>query len=88
MASSDAGAAMDLRDRSDLYVALVAGLCTVGLTLALEYGAGVDVSFVYRLSPLVPYFVYVFSRGVGLSARGWIGLIVAVTLGTFGFFAV
>ncbi|KAB1196156.1 MULTISPECIES: hypothetical protein [Haloferax] len=87
MASSDAAAAMDLRDRSDLYVALVAGLCTVGLTLALEYGAGVEVSFVYRLSPLVPYFAFVFTRGAALSTRAWMALVAAVTLGTFGFFA-
>ncbi|ELZ98782.1 hypothetical protein C440_00460 [Haloferax mucosum ATCC BAA-1512] len=87
MASTDDTAAHDLRDLTDVKVALAAGLCTVGLTLALKYGAGVDVSFVYRLSPLAPYFAYVFTRGAALSVRVWVGLIVAVTLGTFGFFA-
>ncbi|WP_416839817.1 hypothetical protein [Haloferax sp. DFSO52] len=87
MASSDAAETMDFRDRTDLYVALLAGACTVGLTLALEYGVGADVSFVYRLSPLVPYFAYVFSRGAALSTRAWMAVIAAVTLGTFGFFA-
>ncbi|KAB1194153.1 hypothetical protein GJR96_12215 [Haloferax sp. MBLA0076] len=86
MASSDASAFESL-DYSDVTVALVAGLCTVGLTLALELGVGVDVSFVYRLVPLVPYFGYVFTRGAGLSVRAWSALIAAVTLGTFGFFA-
>jgi hypothetical protein len=86
MASSD-DATLDLRDFSDVYVALVAGFCTVGLTLALEYGVSVSVPFVYRLTPLVPYFGYVFSRGAGLSVRAWSALVAAVTLGTFGFFA-
>ncbi|ELZ81456.1 hypothetical protein KU306_13270 [Haloferax larsenii] len=88
MASSDDTSALELRDATDLHVALVAGVCTVGLTLALKYGAGVEVSFVYRLSPLAPYFAYVFSRGAGLGGRTWMGLIVAITLGTFGFFVV
>ncbi|WP_396612514.1 hypothetical protein ACH9L7_04360 [Haloferax sp. S1W] len=87
MASSDDTPTLDLRDATDLYVALVAGVCTVGLTLALEFGVGVEVPFVYRLAPLVPYFGYVFTRGAGLSARAWMALIGVVTLGAFGFFA-
>ncbi|AFK19429.1 hypothetical protein E6P09_11640 [Haloferax mediterranei ATCC 33500] len=87
MASPDDAATHDLRDFTDVKVALVAGLCTVVLTLALKYGANVEVSLVYRLSPLAPYFAYVFSRGAALSARVWMALIAVVTLGTFGFFA-
>ncbi|ELZ70464.1 hypothetical protein C5B91_06600 [Haloferax sp. Atlit-10N] len=87
MASSDDDATAEFRDLTDVKVALVAGLCTVALTLSLKYGAGIEVPFVYRLSPLAPYFAYVFSRGAALSARTWMSLIAAVTLGTFGFFA-
>jgi hypothetical protein len=86
MASSDA-TSFDSLDFSDLKVAVVAVVCTVGLTLALAYGVGVEVSFVYRLTPLVPYFGYVFTRGAGLSPRAWSALVVAVTLGTFALFA-
>ncbi|CQR49863.1 MULTISPECIES: hypothetical protein [Haloferax] len=87
MASSDDAATDEFRDITDVKVALVAGLCAVALTLSLEYGAGIEVPFVYRLSPLVPYFAYVFSRGAALSARTWMALTAVVTLATFGYFA-
>ncbi|ELZ95400.1 MULTISPECIES: hypothetical protein [Haloferax] len=86
MASPDDAATEQFRDLTDVKVALVAGLCTVALTLSLEYGVGIEVPFVYRLSPLAPYFAYVFSRGAALSARTWMALTAVVTLGTFGFF--
>ncbi|WP_410764499.1 hypothetical protein [Haloferax sp. DFSO60] len=87
MASSDDAPDLSLRSSSDLKVALVAAACTVGLTLALQYGVGADVPLIYRLSPLAPYFVFVFTRGAALSERAWQLLIFAVSLVTLGVFA-
>ena len=76
------GAATD-----DLQVAAVAAACTVGLTLALRYGVGREVPFVYRIVPLAPYFLSLFvGRAVPDdldTPRSWSALTVAVTLATF-----
>jgi hypothetical protein len=80
---------MDLPEsvRDDLLVALVAAGCTVGLTLSLRFGAGLRPPLLPRLSPMVPYFGYLFSKRGGplstLSTLGWIGATVVVTLLTF-----
>jgi hypothetical protein len=86
MASSDDTPDLSLRSSSDLKVALVAAACTVGLTLVLQYGLSAEVPLFYRLSPLAPYFVFVFTRGAALSERTWQLLIVLVSLLTLGVF--
>jgi hypothetical protein len=86
-AAGDLGAATD-----DLRVAAVAAACTVGLTLALRYGVGRDVAFVYRLLPLGPYFLSLFADRLPLDGldtpRNWSALTVAVTVGLFVYFGV
>jgi hypothetical protein len=83
---------MDLPEsvRDDLVVALVAAACTVGLTLSLRFGAGVRPPLLPRLSPMVPYFGYLFSKRSGplstLSPLDWMGATVVVTLLTFVYF--
>jgi hypothetical protein len=76
--------------RDDLLVAVVAACCTVALTLALRFGAGVRPPLLPRLSPLVPYFGYLFSKRSGplsaLSPLDWVGATVVVTLLTFAYF--
>jgi hypothetical protein len=76
--------------RDDLLVAVAAAACTVALTLGLRFGAGLRPPLLPRLSPLVPYFGYLFSKRSGplstLSALDWIGATVAVTLLTFVYF--
>ncbi|SFR68974.1 hypothetical protein [Halogeometricum limi] len=88
--SDDSTAELPVPD--DLKLAAVAAACTVGLTLALEYGLSRDVSFLVRLVPLVPYFVYLFSRPVRSgkldSVRNWSVLTVSVTLGVLVYAAV
>jgi hypothetical protein len=73
--------------RADLLVAVAAAACTVALTLALRFGAGLNPPLLPRLSPLVPYFGYLFSKRSGplstFSALEWIGVTVVVTLLTF-----
>ena len=82
---------MDLPEsvRDDLLVALVAAGCTVVLTLSLRFGAGVRPPLLPRLSPMVPYFGYLFAKRNGplssLPTRYWIGSVVAVTLLAFLF---
>jgi hypothetical protein len=77
------------RVRADLSVAAAAAVCTVALTLALRFGVGLRPPLLPRLSPLVPYFAFLFSKGSGplsaLSVRDWIGATVVVTLLTFGY---
>lgn len=51
---------MDVPD--DLKVAAVASACTVGLSLLLRYGLGVDANIFVRLVPLLVYFVYLFAK--------------------------
>ena len=76
--------------REDLLVAVAAALCTVALTLSLRFGVGLRPPLLPRLSPLVPYFGYLFSKRSGplstLSALDWIGATVVVTLLTFVYF--
>ncbi|WP_201741679.1 hypothetical protein [Salinigranum halophilum] len=85
---------MDLPEsvRDDLLVALVAAGCTVVLTLALRYGVGLRPPLLPRLSPMVPYFGYLFSKRNGLlsllSTATWVGVTVLVTLVTFASFVV
>jgi hypothetical protein len=45
--------------RSDIAVAAVTAVCTVGLTLLLEFGLGLpDVSLLLRIAPLYVYTLY------------------------------
>jgi hypothetical protein len=73
--------------RDDLLVAVAAAACTVVLTLSLRFGAGLQPPLLPRLSPLVPYFGYLFSKRSGplstLSTLDWIGATVVVTLLTY-----
>jgi len=73
----------------DLRVAVVAAACTVGLTLLFRYGIGRDVALVWRLLPLAPYFLSLFTKRLDLGGldtpRNWSLLTVAVTLATFGY---
>jgi len=77
----------ELPGTDDLRVAAVAAACTIGLTLALQYGLGREVSLVWRLLPLGPYFLSLFTKRLDLGAfdtpRNWSLLTVAVTLVTF-----
>lgn len=86
-AADSLGAATD-----DLRVAAVAAGCTVGLTLALRYGVGRDVAFVYRLLPLGPYFLSLFAARLPLgdldTPRTWSVLTVVGTVGLFVYFGV
>jgi len=84
---SNASAESDLPGTDDLRVAAVAAACTIGLTLALQYGLGREVSLVWRLLPLGPYFLSLFTKRLPLgeidTPRNWSLLTVAVTLVTF-----
>ncbi|SFG79337.1 hypothetical protein SAMN04488063_2962 [Halopelagius inordinatus] len=91
MTDGDSEAAtLDVPD--DAYVAAVAAVSTIALTLAFEYGVGADPPFLSRLAPLGPYFLSVFARGVDLgpvdTVRVWSLLTAAVTLSVFLFYAV
>lgn len=93
--ATDSGAATDAglgAATDDLRVAAVAAACTVGLTLALRYGVGRDVAFVYRLLPLGPYFVSLFAGRVGPAGldtpRTWSALTVVTTAVLFVYFGV
>ena len=55
---SDTDAELAIPD--DLWVALVAAACTVGLSFVLRFGLGQSTSFLVRLVPIVPYFIYLF----------------------------
>lgn len=76
----------------DAYVAAIAAVSTVALTVAFEYGLGADPPFLARLAPLAPYFLSVFTRSIDLgpvdTVRVWSLLTAAVTLGVFLFYAV
>ena len=84
---SNAGLATD-----DLRVAVVAAACTIGLSLGLRYGLGREIAFVWRLLPLGPYFLSLFTKRLQLGGldtpRNWSLLTVAVTLGAFVYFGV
>jgi hypothetical protein len=76
----------------DLWVALVAAACTIGLSLVLRFGLGQSTSVVVRLVPIFPYFVYLFVKksvedGPLAAVRTWAALIVVVTLAVLGYVA-
>ncbi|WP_313695310.1 hypothetical protein [Halorarum halobium] len=85
---------MDLESvREDLLVAGAAAGSAVAMTLVLELGANVAVSFPLRASPLVVYFAYLFTRKGGPygsfdTARNWavLALVVAVAAGAYALF--
>ena len=77
----------------DAVVAAVAAGCTVAFTLFAAYALAADVGVAVRMVPLVPYFVYLFTRRVDLppsldSSRNWSLLTVAVTLALTAYYAV
>jgi hypothetical protein len=82
----------ELAVSDDLRVAAVAAVTTVALTLVLQFAVATEIPILPRLSPLGPYFLYVFSRRVNLGAldtvRNWSLLTVAVALGVFVFYAI
>ncbi|WP_231554325.1 hypothetical protein [Halobellus rufus] len=88
----NAGPEAELPGTDDLRVAAVAAACTVGLTLLLQYGLGREVPLVWRLLPLGPYFVSLFTKRLPLGGldtpRNWSLLTVAVTLATLLYFGV
>lgn len=85
-------AADELAVGDELKVAAVAAGCTVALTLALKYGLSLSVSYVVRLGPLYPYFVYLFASKSAedsplSSVRAWSLLIGLVSVGILVFYA-
>lgn len=87
---SDTDAELAIPD--DLWVALVAAACTIGLSLVLRFGLGQSVGYVLRLVPIFPYFLYLFvsksaKEGPLAAVRTWALLIVAVTLAVLGYVA-
>ena len=79
----------------DTKVALVAAACVIVFTLATTYAPyGLRAASVaVRMAPLVPYFVYLFTRRADLppaldSPRNWSLLTVAVTLALLAYYAV
>ena len=88
--STDTDPDAELPGTDDLRVAAVAAVCTVGLTLALQYGLGREVSLVWRLLQLGPYFLSLFTKRLPLGSldtpRNWSLLTVAVTLLTLLYF--
>ncbi|WP_238993896.1 hypothetical protein [Halobellus captivus] len=90
--AQDARSAAELPGTDDLRVAAVAAACTVGLTLLLQYGAGREVPLLWRLLPLAPYFLSLFTKRVDLGGfdtpRNWSLLTIGVTLATFLYFGV
>ena len=84
---------MDLPNEAvdDLRVAAVAAVCTVALTLVLQFVFTLDVSVLPRLSPLFVYFGYLFfgkghTGSVVERPRLWEALTVLTTLGTLAYF--
>jgi len=79
-----------LATAEDLRVAAAAAACTIGLTVALRYGLGREVPFVWRLVPLVPYFLSLFAGRLTSddldTPRNWSLLTLAVTLVAFAYF--
>ena len=79
---------MDLdRAREDLLVAGVAAGCAVALTLGFEYGLAVSMPLQYRLTPLLVYVLYVFTRKGGPYGRydtpeTWAALAILVSVVT------
>ena len=80
---------MDLEDAwADATVAAAVAVCTIAVTLVLEYVVAVEANPLLRMSPLSVYFVYLFThKGLpeGLDQpRSWIALTVAVSIGVLG----
>jgi hypothetical protein len=74
----------------DVWVALAAAACTVGLSLVLRFVFGQSVGFLVRLTPLWLYFAYLFvgknaDSGPLAEVRTWLVVIVATTLGVLGY---
>ncbi|WP_336021995.1 hypothetical protein [Halobellus salinisoli] len=80
----------ELPGTDDLRVAAVAAACTVGLTLLLQYGLDREVSLVWRLLPLGPYFLSLFTKRLSLGGldtpQNWSLLTVAVTFAALLYF--
>jgi hypothetical protein len=82
----------DLSIPDDVWVALVAAACTVGLSLILRFVLDQSASILVRLVPIFPYFIYLFVKknaedGPLSSLWTWAALIVALTLGVLGYVA-
>ncbi|MFC7070300.1 hypothetical protein [Halobaculum lipolyticum] len=79
---------MDLDDaRDDLVVAGTAAAGALLLTVGVDLLAGIAVSTPLRLTPLVVYFAYLFSRKGGPygaldTPRNWTVLVAVVTVAT------
>ncbi|ADQ67153.1 hypothetical protein C499_05338 [Halogeometricum borinquense DSM 11551] len=91
MSTNDSAATIPVSD--DLKIAAVAAGCTVAFTLVLRFGlAARNVSFLVRLLPLVPYFLYVFTRRIDLGSldtvRNWSVLTLLITIIGLGFYAI
>ena len=76
----------------DVWVALAAAVCTVGLSVVLRFVLDQSVGYLVRLTPLWLYFAYLFAgknadSGPLAEVRTWVVVIVAVTLGVLGYVA-
>jgi hypothetical protein len=93
--TAESGSDSDLlaNAREDLLVAAAATVCTIALTLGVEFGLGRSIPIPSRIVPIVAYIAYLFVRKREVSGalgdvRTWIGLVVAATAVTFVFYAV
>ncbi|QIB74602.1 hypothetical protein GL213_07895 [Halogeometricum borinquense] len=90
MSTNDSAATIPVSD--DLKIAAVAAGCTVAFTLVPRFGLARNVSFLVRLLPLVPYFLYVFTRRIDLGSldtvRNWSVLTLLITIIGLGFYAI
>jgi len=80
---------MDLEDAwADATVATGVAVCTIAVTLILEYVFAVEANALLRISPLSVYFIYLFTHQwlpEGLDQPwSWIALTVAVSVGVLG----
>lgn len=82
---------MDLdRAREDVFVAAVAALGTVAVTLAVRFGGLADPGLLLRLAPLFVYFLYLFTRSALPDlpydiARNWALAAALVALAALGY---
>ena len=77
---------MDLEDAwADATVAAAVAVCTVAVTVVLEYLLAIETNALLRISPLSIYFIYLFTHNrlpEGLDQpRNWIALTVVVGIG-------